>query len=117
MGDINSWIEALGDDDYDKRMEAVTALVGARAVEPLISVLEDKNRSFRQRKMSAYALGKIGDKRAVEPMTRIAKGFLYSHENREKVRIAEGLTEDEHQGLFMEAKASLEKMGYRIQIK
>lgn len=116
MSDIEFWIEALGDDDYDTRMKAVTALVEAKAVVPLILTLENRNRSFWQRKMAAYALGKIGDRRAIEPFTRIVKGFVYSHDNREKVRIEERLTRDEHMGLFMEVKDALEEMGYRIQI-
>jgi len=110
------WIEALGSDDYDTRMQAVTALVEARAVDPLIHTLEDRNSSFWQRKMAAYALGRIGDKRAVEPFTRIVQGFVHSRERRGRVQEKEGLTNDEHSGLFMEVKAALEAMGYRIQI-
>ena len=41
------------------------------ALEPLIKVLEDKNSDVRY--SAAYALGKIGDKRAVEPLIKALK--------------------------------------------
>ena len=116
MKSISEWLEALGHDDWDTRMAAAKALIEAHAVEPLIRMLEDRERSYWHRKTAAYALGRIGDRRAVEPFTRIVRGFAYSHEIREEMRSELGLTEDEHRGLFMEVKAALEEMGYQIQV-
>jgi HEAT repeat protein len=84
---IEKLIEDLNSDDYDIRRDAAKALgvIGdARAVEPLISMLEDEG--YETAKMderdlenmddirekaaaaAAEALGKISDERAVEPL-------------------------------------------------
>jgi len=55
--------------DWGTCLDAAMALGmagDARAVEPLISVLESTNEEMR--KSAAYALGEIGDDRAVEPL-------------------------------------------------
>jgi HEAT repeat protein len=47
-------------------MEALGKIGDARAVEPLIALLQDKNEKIRS--IAAETLGKIGDLRAVEPL-------------------------------------------------
>lgn len=69
-GDVDGLIEALNyQDDHNIRLAAASALgnVGnARAVDPLISALDDEQ---GVNEMAALALGEIGDPRAVEPLT------------------------------------------------
>jgi HEAT repeat protein len=43
--------------------------IGAPAVEPLITVLEDTNNTFTNREQAVEALGKIGDARAIVPLS------------------------------------------------
>jgi HEAT repeat protein len=68
-GDVDGLIEALGyQDDHNVRLAAATALgrIGnSRAVDPLISALEDQPRI---REVAVMALGEIGDPRAVESL-------------------------------------------------
>lgn len=68
-GDVGGLIEALGyQDDHNIRLAAATALarVGdSRAVETLISELDDQS---RVKEVAAKALGEIGDPRAIEPL-------------------------------------------------
>jgi HEAT repeat protein len=70
-GDVDGLIEALEyQDDHNIRLAAATALgrIGdPRAVDPLISALEDQP---RVREVAAMALGEIGDPRAVESLIR-----------------------------------------------
>ena len=53
---------------WDHRRAAADALamIGEPAVEPLIAALEKKDANLRQ--LAAWALGQIGDTRAVEPL-------------------------------------------------
>jgi len=68
--DVEGLIKALGykSEDYLIPNNAAFALVeiGEPAVEPLIDALKNENIDIRQR--AAFALGNIGDKRAVEPL-------------------------------------------------
>jgi HEAT repeat protein len=68
-GDVDGLIEALGyQDDHNIRLAAATALgrIGdSRAVDPLVSALEDQP---RVREVAAMALGEIGDHRAVDSL-------------------------------------------------
>ena len=75
---IESLIEALEDGNGLDREAAVEALKAmntlsntgdARVVQPLIKLLEDKNRAARQG--AAKVLGMIGDVRAVEPLGKV----------------------------------------------
>jgi HEAT repeat protein len=72
QGDVDGLIEALNfQDDHNIRLAAASALgnVGdSRAVDPLISALDDEP---GVNEMAALALGEIGDPRAVEPLTAI----------------------------------------------
>ncbi|MCJ7727338.1 MAG: HEAT repeat domain-containing protein, partial [Methanoregula sp.] len=61
----------------------------ARAVEPLIKSLKDKDR--RVREQAAVALGEIGDERAVEPLLWALK--------------------DENDGVREQAKEAIGKLG------
>jgi HEAT repeat protein len=71
LGDVDGLIEALNyQDDHNIRLAAASALgtvADARAVEPLISALDDQQ---GVNEMAALALGEIGDPRAVEPLTK-----------------------------------------------
>jgi HEAT repeat protein len=66
---IEALIIALGDENKEVRFTAADVLVaiGTSALEPLISVLKNSS-NFRVRGMSAIALGKIGDTKAIEPL-------------------------------------------------
>jgi HEAT repeat protein len=68
---IEPLIQALGDDDEGLRNEVAAALakMGGPAVGPLIAVLQDNDS-----KEAAWALGEIGDARAIEPLLQAFKG-------------------------------------------
>ena len=92
-GDIKDLIKALGDKEFEVGMAAAVALgkMGPRAVESLIKTLRDKELDLEVRKKAAFALGEIGDPRAVEPLKK-------------------AMSPDEHFGLYREAKQALEKI-------
>jgi hypothetical protein len=73
-GDVQGLIKAMSyQKDVDVRVAAARALgqIGdARAVEPLIEILNDRQGSAS---LAAIALGKIGDSRAVEPLIAALK--------------------------------------------
>jgi HEAT repeat protein len=68
---VKGLIKALGDVEPEIRLAAVRALGAlgdARAVEPLVAILEGGGDSLL-RQAAAEALGALGDARAVEPLT------------------------------------------------
>ena len=78
---IDNLIAALKDNNKFVRREASTALsrMGDKTVEPLIAILNDED--WRVRGASAWALGKIRDKRAVNPLKSLLddeSGFVRS---------------------------------------
>jgi len=98
VGDeVSVLISALKDKDGGTRCKAAAALgekrlgeIGdTRAVEPLIQVLEDKDRDVRL--VAARVLGGMGDTRAVEPLIQ--------------------LLEDEDRGVRMSAARALGRIG------
>ncbi len=68
---VAALIQNLGHEDRDKRMDATVALVeaGEAAVELLIAALQHENIFVRSH--AATALGRIGDKRAIEPLNQL----------------------------------------------
>jgi HEAT repeat protein len=71
--DVSGLIRALSDNDYSRfnaSAEALGELGDRRAVEPLIAILKDEDRSYVHR-AAARALGPLGDRRAVDPLIRI----------------------------------------------
>ncbi|MCX6677395.1 MAG: HEAT repeat domain-containing protein [Methanothrix sp.] len=79
---VNAFIQALGDNDSHKRMDAAVSLGDLgdpRAVEPLISALNDSNVYVRDE--AARALGEIGDRRATDSLIRVLKEDLASQSN------------------------------------
>ena len=71
MKDIAEITKRLGHKDISIRRDAVETLgmmKDERAVDALITVLKDKNRFVRQE--AVLALGKIGDLKVVEHLTR-----------------------------------------------
>jgi len=84
--DIRGLCKALGrlDDDSNRASEALVK-IGEDAVDPLIKILEDANRTRRWRArfrtqiwFVAQILGKIGDARAVDPLIEALKNDEYS---------------------------------------
>ncbi|MEM2145755.1 MAG: HEAT repeat domain-containing protein, partial [Candidatus Jordarchaeaceae archaeon] len=68
---VQPLIQTLKDEDDNVWVEAVTALeeIGEPAVEPLIQALKDQNKNLRWG--AARALGKIRDRRAVQPLKNV----------------------------------------------
>jgi HEAT repeat protein len=66
-------VGALGDDLVAVRMAAAYALVGigAEAVEPVIAALHDSGSYTRA--MAAWALGRLRDRKAVMPLTKVLR--------------------------------------------
>lgn len=66
-------VRALGDDYWSVRRDAENSLmnIGRRAVPELIAALE--SRKFTVRLRAARALGAVGDRRALRPLSRLAK--------------------------------------------
>ena len=105
---VKKLIKVLQDKDEKPgvRTQAANALgrlKDARAVEPLIAMLNDKN----VRKNSAWALGKIGDKKAVGPLI----GVLTDRSSPGREEAAEALdklgwkpTEDKEKAYYLAAK-------------
>ncbi|MDY0386056.1 MAG: HEAT repeat domain-containing protein [Methanolobus sp.] len=67
---VESQIQDLNDENVSVKSEAEEELVeiGEPAIDPLIEVLSGKNEVTQTRVVAAKILGKIGDKRAVEPL-------------------------------------------------
>lgn len=67
---ITPLIETLKDDNKWVRREASGALskMGESAVDPLLGILDDAD--WKVRGAAAWALGSIGDKRAIEPLKK-----------------------------------------------
>jgi HEAT repeat protein len=63
---------ALLRDEYSFVREAAAHALGqlgdARAVEPLVAALRERDRGWPIRQAAAHALGQLGDARAVEPL-------------------------------------------------
>ncbi|MCL5734041.1 MAG: HEAT repeat domain-containing protein [Actinobacteria bacterium] len=73
---VPSLIVTLKDDSRQVRSRSAMALgsIGdSRAVEPLLTVLQNRSEHSVPRTRSATALGQIGDPRAIEPLLRILK--------------------------------------------
>ena len=72
---VEPLIKALEDKDQYVREIAADALVkiGNGAVEPLIKTLENKDKGGYVCYSAADALGKIGDKRAIEPLIKLLR--------------------------------------------
>ncbi|NOR47549.1 MAG: HEAT repeat domain-containing protein [Methanosarcinaceae archaeon] len=68
---IESLIQDLADQNVSVKVNAVKTLVdmGEPVVEPLIQALMDNNPEVREN--AAYALGKIGDERAIDPLIEV----------------------------------------------
>ena len=66
--DIPQLIKTLGSSDSDEREAAAIELLqlGEKVVDPLIEALKHTN--WQVRYYAAWALGQIGDKRAVAPL-------------------------------------------------
>jgi hypothetical protein len=58
-------------EDRKNALKALSMVRGSEAVDPLITALEDENRYIRS--AAAYALGNIGDARAVKPLLKGVK--------------------------------------------
>jgi len=74
--DIQGMIQALGyQKDYEIQEQAYQALIelGSDAVEPLVAVLEDRERPMPVRGQAIRALGEIGDQRAQWPVTSMLR--------------------------------------------
>lgn len=56
-------------EDFAVRLVALEALENLKAVEPLIDILNDRGQNQHLRAIAAEALGRIGDVRAVGPLT------------------------------------------------
>jgi len=71
MQSLSELVRMLGSDDYFERQSAAWKLVevGGEAVEPLLAALE-RDAEPQVRFKAAWALGKIGDKRALDPLAR-----------------------------------------------
>ena len=95
--DVEALIKALDNEDFKARIAAVDALVriGLGAIEPLIRTLRNKELPLETRKSGAYALGKIGDRRAIPPLMEVY--------NDKSV----------HFGLWREVKQALQTLGVR----
>jgi len=117
LGDIrasDSLIAALKDEEPYVRGAVAVALGALKviaAVELLIDMLKTEYRTDVLRDI-AFALGKIGDKRAIEPLRNVVK-------NRPKCIFMEKMThayfssESEYEGLYDTARKALDKMGYK----
>jgi hypothetical protein len=75
---IPTLLGALADEDADVRRNVAHALahIGRPAVEPLLAILKDKDKSKAARANAAYLLGKIGPQasEALPELTRALKG-------------------------------------------
>lgn len=73
IGAVKPSIQALKDENWDVREDAVVALAGTcdeGAIDPLVHVaLNDISSGVRA--LAAYNLGRVGDKRAIEPLIQI----------------------------------------------
>ena len=70
------------------------------------------------RKAAAVALGRIGDRRADEPLMRIVKGYWSdTPEEREAARKLESLIPDEHRALATEARSALKSLGHTFRFE
>ncbi|MFA5294128.1 MAG: HEAT repeat domain-containing protein [Methanoregulaceae archaeon] len=71
---ITDLIRLLARSDIDTRWRAATALVreGGAAVDPLLMKLFDDDQNVRV--LAIWALGRIGDARAIGPISRSAEG-------------------------------------------
>jgi len=117
LGDIrasDSLIAALEDEEPYVRGAAATSLGVLKvigAVEPLLDMLKTEYRTDVLRDI-AFALGKIGDKRAIEPLRDLLK-------NRPKSVLINKMplfyfsSETEYKDLYHAAREALGKMGYK----
>ena len=74
--EVAVYIKQLKCEDKHLRREAADVLgqfEDARAVEPLLDVLQDQEEDRTVRESVAIALGQLGDKRAVEPLIAVLK--------------------------------------------
>jgi HEAT repeat protein len=67
---MNELLTLFRDKEIDTRWRAAREMstFGPKAVEPLLMQLYDKDRDVRI--LSVWALGRIGDERAIEPISR-----------------------------------------------
>jgi len=74
---VSALVDILEDNDTDVRASAAQALakIGRQSVEPLISILKDKDKSAGLRANAAYILGQIGPqaREALTPLTKALK--------------------------------------------
>ena len=96
-GSLDKFIDALlvrFDKDDDKiRNRAISLLsqIGdTRAVEPLLSLIEDTSLSIDLRTQAIRTVGKLEDERAVEPLIKILNDKLSDFENRSRRKNFEG---------------------------
>ena len=77
---VEPLIAALRDKDGEVREAAAAALIqiGAPSVQPLIAALDDDDEDYEVRKVAATALGKLGDVRAVKPLTSVLHAFFWN---------------------------------------
>jgi HEAT repeat protein len=80
--DVEDWIQTLTRDYGSDRLDAarlrpqaaeILASKGERAVEPLIRVVSDRRADYNVRNGAAWALGVIGDARAIDPLAEAIK--------------------------------------------
>ena len=107
-------IQSKGDWRVGNEVAKEMIRYGSKIVPKLIQILNNHELHIETRKAAAYALGGIGDDRAIEPLKKIATGFWTNFEMREKERLAQGIAHNEHLGLAMEVKDALAKLGIKI---
>jgi HEAT repeat protein len=73
---ISDLLSLLSESNIDTRWKAAAALgrAGSQAVDPLLKKLFDDDENVRV--LAIWALGRIGDSRAIAPITRSADGDL-----------------------------------------
>ena len=74
---VTALVDILEDNDADVRASVAQALakIGKQSVEPLVSILKDKDKSAALRANAAYILGQIGPqaREALPPLTKALK--------------------------------------------
>jgi len=74
---VSALVDILEDNDADVRASAAQALakIGRQAIDPLVSILKDKDKSAGLRANAAYILGQIGPqaREALPPLTKALK--------------------------------------------